>query len=110
MRTHLRLITAELAVAVCKPFKTNGELDIARAYNVLNLELGKFGVKAQFLHNTRVFTRRQTRIILRLCTGNDHLARRKDEGSSLRITDTHNDGRKTLDHAKIEQFGIAINR
>lgn len=60
MKTNFRLIATKLTMAVCKPFKTDRKLDITGAHDVLNLELGEFGIKAQFLHNTRVFTRRQT--------------------------------------------------
>lgn len=46
-----------------KAFKTDGELDIARADNVLDLEIRKLGVKAELLNDSRVFTRRQARVL-----------------------------------------------
>lgn len=104
--TYLRFVATKLSVAVCKTLEANGELNITTAHYILNFELREFGVEAQFLHDTRVFTRRQTRIVLRLRARHDHLARCKDEGGSLRISNTHNDGRETLDHAKIEQFDL----
>lgn len=96
-------------MAVCKTLQANGELDITAAHDVLNFELRELGIEAQFLHDTRIFTRRQTRIVLRLRARHDHLARCKDEGGSLRISNTHNDSREALDHAKIEQFDFASN-
>jgi hypothetical protein len=38
-----------------KAFQADWEFDIARADNILNLELSEFGVKAQFLDDTSIF-------------------------------------------------------
>ena len=94
--THLRLVAAELSVAVRKTLQADGELDVTTADDVLNLELRELGVEAELLDNTRILARRQPRVVLRLGTGDDHLARREDESGRLGITDTHDHGRKTL--------------
>lgn len=59
-REQLWLVTTELPVAVCKTLQPNGELDITATNNILNLELGKLGIKAKLLHDTRVLARRQS--------------------------------------------------
>lgn len=46
-----------------KAFKTNWELDIARADNVLDLEIRELGVKAELLDDSCVFARRQARVL-----------------------------------------------
>ena len=97
--THLRLVAAELSVAVRKPLQTNGELDVAAAHDVLNLELRKLGVEAKLLDDTGILARGQPRVVLRLGTRHDHLARRKNECCRLRLTDTHDHGGETLEKA-----------
>ena len=52
--THLRLVTTELPVAVCKPLQANGELDITTTHNVLDLELGELCIKPELLHDPGV--------------------------------------------------------
>ena len=94
--THLRFVRAELSVAVRQTLETDGELDVTRADDVLDLELRELGVEAELLHDTRVLARRQTRVIFRLCTGDDHLARSEDECGGFGITNTHDHGRETL--------------
>ena len=49
----------------CKAFETNRELDIARADNVLDLEIRELGVEAELLDDSCVFTRRQARVLER---------------------------------------------
>ena len=95
-QTHLGLITTELSVAVCKTLQPNGELDVAAANNILDFELGELGVEAELLNDTRVLPRRQSRVIFRLGTRHHHLARGEDKSGSLGVTDTHDDGGKTL--------------
>ena len=46
-----------------KAFETDWELDIARADDVLDLEIRELGVEAELLDDTCVFTRRQSRIL-----------------------------------------------
>ena len=84
-------------MAVRETLQTNGELEVTRADDVLNLELGKLRIEAEFLNDAGVLARRQTRVIFRLCTRDDHLARREDERGRLRVTDTHDDRGETLE-------------
>ena len=46
-----------------KAFKTDWELDVARADDVLDLEIRKFSVKAELLDNSCVFAGCQTRVL-----------------------------------------------
>lgn len=48
-----------------KAFKTNWELDIARADNILDLEIRELSIKAELLDDSGVFARRQARILER---------------------------------------------
>ena len=66
-------------MAVRKSLKTNGELDVARANNILDLKLKELHVKVKLLNGMRVHARRQTRIVRGLRASNNHLARREDE-------------------------------
>ncbi len=83
-------------MAVRKTLETDGEVDVTRADDVLDLELGELRVEAELLDDARVLARCQARIILGLGPGHDHLARHEDEGSGLGVADTHDDGRETL--------------
>lgn len=78
-------------------FQTDGELDITRSDNVLDLELLKLGVESEFLDDSCVLSRRQSRIVLRLRTSDDHLSRGKDQSGGFRISNTHDDSGETLD-------------
>ena len=62
-RKELRLVRAKVVVTRRKAFETDWELDIARADNVLDLEIRKLSVEAKLLNDTCVFTRRQARIL-----------------------------------------------
>jgi len=53
-REQLRLIAAELPVAVRKSLQTNGEFDVATADDVLDFEFRKLGIEAEFLNDTSV--------------------------------------------------------
>ena len=46
-----------------KAFKTDWELDVARADDVLDLEVRELSVEAKLLDDTCVFTRRQARVL-----------------------------------------------
>ena len=94
--THLRLVAAELSVAVCESLQTNGEFDVTTTDDVLNLELRELGVEAELLDNTCVLARRQARVVLRLGTRDDHLARGENKCRRLGVADTHDDGGETL--------------
>jgi len=54
-REQLRLVRAEVMMPTCKTLKTNRELDVARANNVLNLEVGELGVEPKLLNDSSVF-------------------------------------------------------
>lgn len=95
-REEFRLVRAEVVVARGQTLQTDGELDVAGADNVLDLEVGELGVETELLDDTRVLARSQLRVILRLGTGDDHLARGKDQGGGLGLTDPHDDGGETL--------------
>ena len=62
-REELRLVRTEVMMTRRKAFKTDGKLDIARAHDVLDLEISKLGVKAKLLDDSCVFTRRQARVL-----------------------------------------------
>lgn len=47
-REQLRLIRAEVVVTRSETLQTDGELDVARSDNVLDLEVGELGVEAYF--------------------------------------------------------------
>lgn len=93
---QLRLIGAKVVVTRSKTFETDRKLDVAGADNVLNLEIRELGVEAELLDDTGIFARGQLGIVFRLGTSDNHLAGREDEGSCLGLTNTHNDGGKTL--------------
>lgn len=103
---YLWLVTAELPVAVRESLQANGELDVTTADDVLDLEFRELCVEAELLHDAGVLAGRETRVVLGLCTGDDHLARGEDEGGRLRVADTHDDGRETLITRTREQFDV----
>jgi hypothetical protein len=90
------LVGAEHVVTASKAFKTDGELDVARSDDVLDLEVGELCVEAELLDDTGVLARGKLAVVLRLGTGDDHLARGEDQGGGLGLTDTHDDGSETL--------------
>lgn len=83
-------------MASSKTFQSDRELDVARANNVLNLEVGELGVEAELLDDTSVLARSQLRVVLRFGTSDDHLARREDQGGGLGLADTHNNSGETF--------------
>ena len=83
-------------MAVRQTLETDGEFDVTRANDVLDLELGKLGIEAELLDDARILARREARVVLRLRAGDDHLARGEDERGRLGIADTHDDGSETL--------------
>ena len=64
-RKELRLVRAKMMMARSKAFKSDRELDIARADNVLDLEVRELGVEPELLDDSCVFTRRQARVLER---------------------------------------------
>jgi hypothetical protein len=95
-REELGLVRAEHVVTACQTFEADRELDVARADNILDLEVGELRVEAKLLDDTSVFAAGKLAVVLGLGTGDDHLAGGKDQGSGLGLTDTHDDGGKTL--------------
>lgn len=95
-REELRLVRAEHVVTACQAFETDRELDVARADNVLDLEVRKLRVEAKLLDDTSVLATCKLAVIFRLGTSDDHLAGGENQGSRLGLTNTHDDGGKTL--------------
>ena len=95
-REQLRLIRAKRMMFGCKTFETDGEFDVAGADDVLNLEVGEFGIEPKLLDDASVFARCKLRIIFRLCTRHHHLARGEDESCRLGVSNTHDDGSESL--------------
>lgn len=108
-REEFGLVRAEHMMAAGKAFKTNGELDIARSHNVLDLEIRELGVEAEFLDDASILARGQFGIVLGLCTSDDHLARGEDQSSRLGFADTHDDSGETLKRGK-KEFSQASNK
>lgn len=95
-REQLRLVGAKVVMTAGQTLQTDGKLDVARAHNVLDLEIRKLCVEPQLLDDSRIFARRQFRVVFRLGARHHHLARREDESGGLGFTDAHDDGRETL--------------
>jgi hypothetical protein len=72
------------------------EPHITTADNVLDLELLELGVETQLLNDPRVFTGSETRIVLGLGSGDNHLSGSEDQSSGLGISNSHDDGGETL--------------
>ena len=83
-------------MAAGKTLQANGELDVARANDVLNLEVGELGIETELLDDTGVLARSKAAVILRLGTGDDHLSTSEDQSSCLGLSDSHDDGSETL--------------
>lgn len=96
-REQLGFVRAEVVMATCKTLQTDGKLDVARANNVLDLEIDELSIEPELLDDPGIFARGKLGIILGLSAGDDHLARGEDQGRSLRFTNTHDDGSETLD-------------
>lgn len=96
LATHFRLVAAEVSVRVRQSLQANGELDVARADNILDLELLELGLEPELLDDSRVLARGKPRVVLRLGTRDDHLARRENERRRLGLTDAHDDRRESL--------------
>jgi hypothetical protein len=90
-------------MGIREPFQPDREPDITTSDDILNLELLKLGVKPEFLNDPRVFSGSETRVVLRLGSGHDHLTRGEDQGGRLRIPDSHDNSGKTLTYRKSER-------
>ena len=95
-REQLRLVRTEVVMLGRETLEANGELDVTRSDNVLDLEVGELGVEAELLDDAGVLARRQLRVIFRLGTGDDHLATGEDQGGGLGLANAHDNGRETL--------------
>lgn len=71
---QLGLVGAEVVMLRRQPLQANGELDVAGADDVLDLEVRELRVEAQLLDDTSILPRGQLRVVFRLGTGHDHLA------------------------------------
>lgn len=97
--------------------ETDGELDVAGANNVLDLEIRKLCVETwggllamcpdpndtpqtslltQLLDDPGILAASKFRIILRLGASHNHLSTGKDQGSRLGLTDTHDNSGESL--------------
>jgi len=95
-REELWLVRAEHMMTARKAFETDGKFDVARSDNVLDLEVGEFGIEAKLLDDARILPRSKLAVIFRLCTSDDHLAGGKDESGRFRLAYSHDDGCETL--------------
>lgn len=112
-REQFWLIGAEVVVLGRQTLETDWELDVTRADNVLDLEVGELGIESQLLDDARVLARGKLAVVLRLGAGNDHLARGEDQCSSLWLTNAHDNSRKTLGwlacHIAKDRQGLRIS-
>ena len=95
-REEFGLVRAEHVVTACQAFETDRELDVARADDVLDLEVRELRVEAKLLDDTSVLAAGKLAVVFGLGTSDDHLAGGEDQGGRLGLTDTHDDGGKTL--------------
>ena len=95
-REEFGLVGAEHVVATCQTLKTNRELDVARADDVLDLEVRELGIEAELLDDTRILAASKLAVIFGFRTSNNHLAGSEDQRGRLGLTDTHDDGSETL--------------
>lgn len=95
-REEFGLVGAEHVVATCQTLKTNRELDVAGADNVLDLEVRELGIETELLDDTRVLAASKLAVIFGFRTSHDHLAGSEDQGGRLGLADTHDDGSETL--------------
>ena len=96
-REQLWLVGAEVVMTAGKTFETDRELDVARANDVLDLEIRKLCVESELLDDPSIFARGKLRVVLRLGAGHNHLARGEDQSCGLWFANTHDDGRETLE-------------
>ena len=94
---QLGLIRAKVVMTAGKAFKADREFDVARANDVLDLEIRELGVEPKLLNDPSIFAGRELRVVFGLCASDNHLARGEDQSCGLRFADAHNNGRETLD-------------
>jgi hypothetical protein len=95
-REELGLVRAEHVVTACQTFEADRELDVARADNILDLEVGELGTEPELLDDPRIFAGSKAAVIFRLGTSHNHLSTREDQSRCLWLTNTHDDGSETL--------------
>lgn len=83
-------------MAAGKTLKTNWELDVAAAHDVLDLEVGKLCVESELLNDASILARGKLAVVFGLGAGHDHLAGSEDESRGLGLSNAHDDGRETL--------------
>ena len=92
---QLRLKAAKGAVGVDQPLQADGEANVGRPDNVLDLEIDvRLRLESHPLDDVGELARRQGRIVRRLRPRHAHLARREDEGRGARLPEAHDDGRE----------------
>jgi hypothetical protein len=80
----------------CQTLETDWELDVARANDILNLEVRELSIEAKLLDDSSVFATGKLAVILRFGTGDDHLPGGENQGGSFRLTNAHDDSRESL--------------
>lgn len=106
-REQLGLIGTEVVVAASQTLQPNGELDVARPDDVLDLEVCELRIEPELLDDTRVFARGQLRVVLRLGAGDHHLARGEDQSGRLGFANAHDHSSKTLQQTQtFSQLGL----
>lgn len=95
-------------MAAGQTLEADGEVDVARPDNILDFEIGEFGIEPKLLDDTRVFATRELAIVFRLGTSHDHLTRGKDEGSRLWLSYTHDHSCETLAKTSIGRRQLTL--
>ena len=90
-------------MGVDQPLQADGEANVGRPDNVLDLEIDvRLRLESHPLDDVGELARRQGRIVRRLRPRHAHLARREDEGRGARLPEAHDDGRE----APGVEFGV----
>ena len=95
-REQLWLVAAELAVRQNQALQADGELDIAAAHHVLNLEIEELCLETELLHNAGVLPGCEPRVLFTLSPGAHHLARTEDQSRRSWLADSHDDGSESF--------------
>jgi len=93
---QLRLVAGESVMSRGQSLQANGELDVARANDILDLEVRELGVESELLDDTGVLAGCKTAVVLALGASDDHLAGSEYESGCLWLTNTHDHGSETL--------------
>jgi hypothetical protein len=95
-REQLGFVGAEVMMARSETFQSDGKLDVARADDVLNLEVRELGIETKLLDDACILAAGKLRIVLRLGSRHHHLARGKDERRRFGFANSHNHSSETL--------------